>query len=159
MMVSVSTALQYIHSLEIVHLDIKPENILIGKEGQYKLGDFGIARYIDEIKTNEISEGDQRYLCKELMCQNQTGIKSQLDLKKVDVFALGCTAYQLIEGIRLPLNGPGWHDLREGRIVFSNHANYDNNRLAFVRQMMHAEASNRPTVEQIIEQFTLQNDF
>ncbi len=57
-MVSVSTALQYIHSLEIVHLDIKPENILIGKEGHYKLGDFGIARHIDEIKNNEISEGD-----------------------------------------------------------------------------------------------------
>ena len=64
----VGRAVKYIHERGIVHLDIKPENILISRDGEYKLADFGIATYINEIKTKEIAEGDQRYLCKELMC-------------------------------------------------------------------------------------------
>jgi glutamate racemase len=35
-----------------------------------------------------------------------------IDLKKADVFALGCTAYELIEGVTMPKNGQGYHDLR-----------------------------------------------
>lgn len=67
-MTGVGKAVKYIHERGIVHLDIKPENILIGRDGEYKLADFGIAAYINEIKSKEIAEGDQRYLCKELMC-------------------------------------------------------------------------------------------
>ena len=87
-----------------MHLDLKPSNILETEQKNFKLGDLGLARRISEI-TADIPEGDQRYLSKELLCQNQSKFKRDLDLRKSDIFALGITAYQLIEGVKLPLNG------------------------------------------------------
>jgi serine/threonine protein kinase len=51
-----------------VHLDIKPENILQGINGDFKLGDFGMARMLSQKDASfEIPEGDTRYLAKELL--------------------------------------------------------------------------------------------
>lgn len=135
--------LRCLHEKDVVHLDLKPSNILEAASGDFKVGDLGLARAIKLIGT-EIPEGDQRYLSKELMCQNQTRFKTNLDLKKADIFALGATAYQLIEGVKLPLNGQTWHDLREGRIVFSK--KYSEATLAMVRDMMNPEPKHRPSV-------------
>ena len=59
-MCDVGAGLKYLHGKGIVHLDIKPENILISKSENFKIGDFGIAAYIEEIETKgrEIAEGD-----------------------------------------------------------------------------------------------------
>ncbi len=47
----------------IVHLDIKPGNILKGKNNNYKLGDLGMARFLAKITADvNIPEGDCRYL-------------------------------------------------------------------------------------------------
>jgi len=43
------TALEFIHNNGIIHRDLKPENILVDSQGNYKLGDFGIANYNSEI--------------------------------------------------------------------------------------------------------------
>lgn len=80
----------------MVHLDIKPENILISNSGDYKLGDFGLSR-LARCKANEIlEEGDSRYLSKEMLNPKD------IDLTKVDIFALGITIYQLIINENLP---------------------------------------------------------
>jgi len=61
--------LNTLHSRDIVHLDIKPENILQGYSGKFKLGDLGMARLLTQLTDDhEIPEGDQRYLAKELLC-------------------------------------------------------------------------------------------
>lgn len=39
----VAAALKHMHERNILHLDVKPDNIYIGRDGQYKLGDFGLA--------------------------------------------------------------------------------------------------------------------
>jgi serine/threonine protein kinase len=109
--------------LGIAHLDIKPENILLGMSDTFKLSDFGLARRISDYiqgGDQEIPEGDERYLAQELLCFNQNK-HGMIDLKKADVFALGCTAYELIEGIAMPKNGQGYHDLRQGRVVFNKY--------------------------------------
>lgn len=41
--------LSELHSKEIVHLDIKPENILMGKTGKFKIADLGMARFLTKI--------------------------------------------------------------------------------------------------------------
>ena len=70
-----SLALDLIHRKELVHLDIKPENIFI-KNDQYKLGDFGLVNK-SSIRGEVDEEGDSRYMAKDLL----GGI--QLDLTKV----------------------------------------------------------------------------
>jgi serine/threonine protein kinase len=60
--------LHELHSKGIVHLDIKPENILEGKTGNFKLADLGMARFLTKITEDiNIPEGDCRYLAKELL--------------------------------------------------------------------------------------------
>jgi serine/threonine protein kinase len=43
-------ALDYIHSKKIIHRDIKPENIVVAKDNNIKLLDFGTANYTDDIR-------------------------------------------------------------------------------------------------------------
>ena len=101
--------LQELHSQGIVHLDIKPENILKGRNGNghYKLGDLGMARFLTKI-TEEVNipEGDCRYLAMELLSKDVLAFLP--DLKKSDIFSLGITAYELITLRDLPKNGPEW---------------------------------------------------
>ena len=61
----VCLGLKSLHEKDIVHLDIKPENILKGASGRYKIGDLGLARL--QTMLSEVSEGDSRYLAKEIL--------------------------------------------------------------------------------------------
>jgi hypothetical protein len=60
-----------------------------------------MARMISQVKAKktEIPEGDARYLAKELLTIQLN--RQQIDLKKADIYALGATAFELIEGIKL----------------------------------------------------------
>ena len=62
----ISHGLKVMHSKGIVHLDIKPENILESFSGRFKLADFGLTRSLNQINEDrDIPEGDCRYLAKE----------------------------------------------------------------------------------------------
>lgn len=100
----VCLGLDELHSKGIVHLDIKPENILESFGGKFKLGDLGMARLHSKIvEEHDIPEGDCRYLAKELL--NDDPSIPIPNLTKADIFALGITAYELIEGKQLEKNG------------------------------------------------------
>ena len=55
----VANGLRHIHSHRIVHLDIKPDNILIGESGSLKIADFGMAVMIGR-NDNDDNEGDPK---------------------------------------------------------------------------------------------------
>lgn len=87
--------LRELHQENIVHLDLKPGNILRGKSGKYKLADLGMARFIVKVTEAEsIPEGDTRYLSRELVSKQVAG--ELPDLKKADIYSLGITAYELV---------------------------------------------------------------
>lgn len=55
--------LSELHEQDIVHLDIKPGNILLGENNHFKLADLGMARFLTKItEESNIPEGDCRYL-------------------------------------------------------------------------------------------------
>lgn len=47
---SVLLGINYMHRLGIVHLDLKPDNVLVGGKGNYMLTDFGMAHFFDRVK-------------------------------------------------------------------------------------------------------------
>lgn len=79
----------------IVHRDIKLENIFISDNGDFKLGDFGIARQIEKT-TNELSKkGTQAYMAPELY-------RGDKCTNSVDIYSLGIVLYRLLNRNRLP---------------------------------------------------------
>ncbi|MBU1169128.1 MAG: protein kinase [Proteobacteria bacterium] len=91
-------ALEYIHTKGLVHLDIKPANIMLTRLGEVKLMDFGIARLMkDSGQSNGIS-GSVPYMSPE-----QTGATFDNDHRS-DIFSLGVVLYELLSGER-PFSG------------------------------------------------------
>jgi serine/threonine-protein kinase len=83
------------HQQGIVHRDIKPANLLLDADGTLKIGDFGIARFLDDpgaalTATGQIV-GTSIYLAPERALGRPAGPAS-------DVYSLGCVVYQLLTG-------------------------------------------------------------
>ncbi|MFE7788760.1 serine/threonine-protein kinase [Streptomyces sp. NPDC057460] len=83
------------HRQGIVHRDIKPANLLLDADGTLKIGDFGIARFLDDpgnalTATGQIV-GTSLYLAPERALGHAAGPAS-------DVYSLGCVLYQLLTG-------------------------------------------------------------
>ena len=58
--VQITLALQHMHARNMVHMDVKPDNIYIVDETMYKLGDLGLATSSCSGNCNRIEEGDAR---------------------------------------------------------------------------------------------------
>lgn len=110
----VATGLTVLHGRGFAHMDVKPDNVLLGPGPSgdvHKLADLGLAAAALGSSCDDISEGDCRYLAREVMRGNLS------QLPKADVFSLGVLAYELATNPRpLPCNGAEWQDLRDGKL-------------------------------------------
>ena len=90
-----SKALEYCRKLNIIHRDIKPENIFVSRFGDFKLGDFGIARELERTMSGFSKKGTYSYMAPEMY----NGEKYD---SGVDIYSLGIVLYKLMNHNRLP---------------------------------------------------------
>lgn len=93
----VADALAYIHSKNMVHLDVKPSNILLNAKGDAVLIDFGISKHYDDAgeQTSSTPVGISKGYAP--MEQGREGDVSQFK-PSTDIYALGATLYHLVTG-------------------------------------------------------------
>ena len=145
----ISLALSVLHKNNIVHLDIKPENILLSQSNTYKLADFGLSRSISKSSnSDDITEGDARYMAQELLNEYY----DLIDISKADIFSLGATLYELMIGESLPCNGTEWHDIRQGRLdKLDNNKIFSENVKNIIKMLLNAEGKLRPSADEILQ--------
>ena len=90
-----SKALEYCRKLNIIHRDIKPENIFVSRFGDFKLGDFGIARELERTMSGCSKKGTYSYMAPEMY-------KGEKYDSGVDIYSLGIVLYKLMNHNRLP---------------------------------------------------------
>ena len=83
--------LNYLHSNNIIHRDIKPQNILIDKYNVCKIADFGFARYKEEDTLLKTVCGSPLYMAPEI-------IKKQHYTESADIWSAGVLFYQMLTG-------------------------------------------------------------
>ncbi|MDO4475667.1 MAG: protein kinase [Lachnospiraceae bacterium] len=93
----VAAGLETAHNNEIVHRDVKPENIIISLNGKVKIADFGIARAASSKTINSSAMGSVHYSSPE---QTRGGYSDA----KSDIYSMGITLYEMLTG-RVPYDG------------------------------------------------------
>lgn len=141
--------LQYLHSQNIIHRDIKLSNVFRSKEGLYKLGDFGVSKKIFEKDgLAETSVGTPFYLSPEVCRGEKYGFAT-------DVWGLGCALFEAMTRDK-PFGGKGGGFSEVVAEILSGKPDLD--RLggkgsllaSLIERMLRKKAEERPSVETML---------
>ena len=153
------SALHHIHLANVIHLDVKPQNVFLDRNGCLKLGDLGLARDITSTST-DVVEGDSRYMAPELL--NASNVTTA-----VDIFSLGIMLFQISSSEytkNLPNTGKIWRELRQD-IIPPIRSVYSKGLSNLICAMMASNPTRRPSakallaVETIAEALLVQDNF
>ncbi len=95
--IQIAQGMEEAHSNHIIHRDIKPQNIIISKEGKVKVTDFGIAKAATSNTITSNAMGSVHYISPE---QARGGYSDE----KSDIYSLGVTIYEMVSG-KVPFEG------------------------------------------------------
>ncbi|RZF33626.1 hypothetical protein LSTR_LSTR007004 [Laodelphax striatellus] len=138
------SALRYIHANGFIHLDVKPANIMISRDGTCKLGDFGLITNLRDRSTKNIDEGDSKYLAAEVLSHRYT--------QAADIFSLGISVLELACDLVLPSNGDSWQLLRHDKIPKNLPTKVSDRVVQIIVSMMARDWRSRPTAQQVIDE-------
>lgn len=98
-MIQLTSAVQHAHEHNIIHRDIKPQNVLVKDDGTVKITDFGIALAHDSVQLTQSDAvlGSAHYLAPETT-------RGETPTNQVDIYALGIVFYELLTG-SVPFRG------------------------------------------------------
>ena len=88
-------ALETCRELNVVHRDIKPDNIFVSSNGKFKLGDFGVARTIEKTMAGLSRKGTYSYMAPEIYNGKEYGFEA-------DIYSLGIVLYKMLNNNRDP---------------------------------------------------------
>uniref|UniRef100_A0A8C2V1J5 non-specific serine/threonine protein kinase n=1 Tax=Chinchilla lanigera TaxID=34839 RepID=A0A8C2V1J5_CHILA len=146
--VQISLGLKYIHDRKIVHRDIKSQNIFLSKNGMVaKLGDFGVARVLNNsMEFARTRIGTPYYLSPEI-CQNQPYNN------KTDIWSLGCVLYELCT-LKHPFEGKNLQQLAlmicQARVA-PLPPRFSRDLRSLVPQLFRVSPRDRPSVSSILK--------
>lgn len=95
--VQIASGLSAAHENRIIHRDIKPQNIIMSRDGKVKVTDFGIAKVADSTTVTTTAAGTVHYISPE---QARGGYSDE----RSDIYSLGITMYEMVTG-RVPFEG------------------------------------------------------
>lgn len=147
----VASGLAYLHSNDIIHRDIKPDNILIDEQGNYVITDFGLSTKLRSIlrkasarqnKTTDQS-GTIGYMAPEMFSAHPNAVKA------TDIWALGATIYEIATG-EMPFCGQGGVMELHGAELPELPSNFSKKLGDLMSQCLAKDTWDRPTAQDII---------
>lgn len=99
----ISMALVYLHSMNIIHRDVKSSNVFLYSDRNVKLGDLGIIRQIHSQPFTKTYIGTPYYMSPQIHSNKHY-------TEKIDIWSLGCVLYELLY-LKLPFDGKNMNEL------------------------------------------------
>jgi len=91
--------LDHAHKAGLIHRDVKPENLIVDRQGVLKVMDLGLARFFEKDEEQQLTvHQDDRVLGTANYCSPEQAVDSHFVDARTDIYSLGCTFYYLLTG-------------------------------------------------------------
>ncbi|EEC17681.1 serine threonine protein kinase, putative, partial [Ixodes scapularis] len=146
-----ASGLHHLHSLDIVHRDVKPHNVLISRrnavgEAKAMISDFGLCKKLSQGRLSFSRKsgvtGTEGWIAPEMLSGHGRATKA------VDVFSLGCVFYYVLSGGRHPFGDPleRQANIKHGRHTLTDVGPHGPVAQCLIEQMLRTEPAERPSV-------------
>ena len=139
--------LKEIHNKNLIHRDLKPDNIFISEDFKIKLGDFGISKQLIGTKHANTITGTSNYMAPEIL-------KGEKYDNKVDIWSLGCIVYELCTlniCFKCEYDTGLVNMIKEGIYDKSRLKEYSNEWINLIELLLKVDKADRPDINEVFK--------